>query len=533
MNKISRARVLAVAGLALVTALAGCTSKGQSSKQAKVAPGQLNIAYEADATSLDPGQVTDINTMHVLVQVYDTLVRWGPSGQLTASLATSWVESPNGLKYTFTLRKGVRFSDGTALTAKDVAFSFNRMLQDKVPGAQYGPFPFGKFFYGEVANVKALTVDEVEFDLSSADAGFLQTLTTPTAEIVNSALALRLGKTFALQGGGTGAFTLARWQRGSQLVLKPNPHYWGSKTSLRLVAFIPVTDASQRVTDLQAGTVSLAVSPQPSSVPKLKKSGYSLAQAPGPHVWWIGLNVSKPPLNKPLVRQAMNYAIDRNAIVNGLLYGTATASSQPISAGLPGHAPQVTEYKYNPAKAKELLKQAGYANGFSVKLFAPTSGSGMQDPVGMGTAIQAYLAAVGIKVKISEYDWGTYLNKVNAGAAASGMDMWELSWMNTAVDPSLILGPLFSKSSWPPGFNSGFYYNPQVDKALSDGLAEKNPTARMALYQKASQMINGDAPWIFVDNGKAVYALNSQVHGLTLSKSMPFILYNLNEVTVQ
>ncbi len=533
MTHVNRAARLAAAALVVAAALGGCTSgsSGTGKNQAKAAPNQLTIAYEADATSLDPAQVTDINTMNVLVQMYDTLVKWDADGKLAPSLATKWQRSPDGRKYSFTLRKDVKFSDGTALTAEDVAYSFNRMLQDKAPGAEFGPYPFGKFFFGSVSAVKAVG-NTAEFSLSSPHGGFLQALTTPTAEIVNAAASLKAGKGFAQQGGGSGPFMLAQWQRGTELVLKPNPNYWGTKPSLQQVSFVPVTDASQRVTNLQAGSAGLSINPQPASVPTLEKSGYTVATAPGPHVWWIGLNTSKPPLNDVKVRQAMNYAIDRDAIVKGLLYGTAVAANQPIGEGQPGHAAGAEQYKYDPAKAKDLLRQAGYPDGFSVNLFVTTSGSGMQEPVAMGTAVQGYLAAVGIKVKIQSFDWGTYLNKVGAGAEKSGMDMWELSWMNTAVDPSLILGPLLTKSSWPPGFNTGFYSNPEVDKAVAAALTEKDDAARMALYEKASQMISQDAPWIFVNNGKAVFAHNKSVQGLKLNKAMPFLLTELEDVTV-
>ena len=534
MKSISRATGLLTAVLVVTVALSGCSSGSgnTSAGQAKSTANQLTIAYEADSTSLDPGQVTDINTMNVLVQMYDTLVKWDADGNLVPSLATKWAQSADGLKYTFTLRSDVKFSDGAKLTAKDVAYSFNRMLQDKAPGAQFGPYPFGKFFFGSVSAVEAVNPDTVQFQLSSPNGGLLQALTTPTAEIVNSAAAQQAGKGFAQVGGGSGPFMLARWQRGTQLVLKPNPNYWGTKPSLQQISWVPVTDASQRVTNLQAGTADLSINPQPASVPKLEKSGYTVATATGPHVWWIGLNASKPPLNNVKVRQAMNFAIDREAIVNGLLYGTAVPANQPIGEGQPGHAKGAEQYKYNPAKAKDLLRQAGYPNGFSVNLFVTTSGSGMQEPVAMGTAVQAYLAAVGIKVKIQEFDWGTFLSKVGAGAQKSGMDMWELSWMNAAVDPSLILGPLLTKSSWPPGFNSGFYSDPEVDKTVAKALAEKDQGTRMALYEKASLLINQDAPWIFIDNGKAVFAHNKSVQGLKLNKSMPFLLTELKDVRV-
>jgi peptide/nickel transport system substrate-binding protein len=531
-----RATGLVASVLAAALVVAGCSSSSSSSTTAastSAAPAQqLTVAYEADSASLDPGQVTDINTMNVLVQLYDTLVKWDVGGNLVPSLATKWEISPDGKKYTFTLRSDVKFSDGTPLTANDVAYSFNRMLVDKAPGSEFGPYPFGKFFFGSIANVQAPDATTAVFNLSTPNGGLLPALTTPTAEIVNSAAAQKAGKDFSQVGGGSGPFMLDNWQKGTQLVLKQNPNYWGTKPTLQQITWVPVADASQRVTNIESGTAGLAINPQPASVPKLQNEGYTIDAATGPHVWWIGLNTSKGPLSNVKVRQAMNYAIDKEAIVNSVLYGTAAASNQPIGDGQPGSATGTNPYTYDVAKAKDLMKQAGFANGFSVNLFVTTSGSGMQEPVAMGTAIQGYLAAIGIKVKIQEFDWGTFLGKLTPGATKSGMDMWELSWMNTSLDPSLILGPLLTKGSWPPGFNTGFYSNPEVDKAVAAAALEKDPAARMALYQKASLLINQDAPWLFIDHGKAVYATNKNVKGLQLNKAMPFLLTELKDASI-
>lgn len=514
--------------LGTVLAVAGCSS----SESGSAATQSLTIAYEADSSSLDPGQVTDINTMNVLVQMYDTLVKWDADANLVPSLATEWEISPDGLTYTFTLRDDVKFSDGTPLTAKDVAYSFNRMLVDKAPGSEYGPYPFGKFFYGAVANVEAKDDVTAVFNLSTPNGGLLSALTTPTAQIVNTAAAESAGKEFALVGGGSGPFMLETWQKGTQLVLKQNPNYWGSKPTLTQLVWVPVTEASQRVTNLSSGSAGLIINPQPASIPKLSSDGFNVLAETGPHIWWVGLNLELEQFQNIKVRQAMNYAIDRDSMVSSILFGSGAPANQPIGEGLPGRAPSADSYNYDPEKAKRLMSEAGYPNGFEVNFFVPTSGSGMQEPVAMGTAIQSYLAAIGIKVKIEQLDWGTFLGKLGPGATKSGMDMWELSWMNTSLDPSLVLGPLLTTGSFPPGFNTGFYSNKQVDKLVADAAAEKDPAARIALFEKASALVNADAPWLFINNGKAVYAAAAGVKGLILNKGMPFLLTELKDASI-
>lgn len=488
------------------------------------------VGYEADATSVDAAQPTDINTEQVLTQMYDTLVKWSTTGKLAPDLATSWSVSDGGKSYVFTLRPGVRFSNGDPFDANAVVFTFERMLNPSNPGYKYGPFPFGKFFYGDVSSVKALSAHKVEIKLSSPNAGFLDGLTVITSGIVDPKAALREGKSFALHGAGTGPFMVSNWKRGVQLVLVDNPHYWGPKPKLRQITWVPIIQPSQRATELKSGSVNMVLNPAPVTLSSLTSAGDHVTMSAGPHVWWIGLNVEQAPFNNRLVRQALNYAIDRNAIIKGILYGTGVAADQPLAPGQLGYNPHVNPYPYNPKKAKALLAQAGYPHGFTATMLVPTSGSGMQDPTGMGTAIQGYLAAVGVKMKISEMEWGTFLSKVNAGAKAGHMSTWELSWMDSAVDPWLVLNPLLSKASWPPGFNSGYYYDPKVDQLLNQGLAEQNVAQRSQTYQKAEALINQDAPWIFVDHAKNVVAYDSTVHGFSLNPVFPFLI-NLANVS--
>ncbi len=518
-----------VPGLLAALLLAACGGSAAPAATSSGSLKSLTVGYEADATSLDPGQPTDINTMQVLDQMYDTLVRFS-NGKLVGDLATSWKVSSDGLRYTFDLRPGVRFSNGDPLTPADVVFSFERMLDPSNPGYQYGPYPFGKFFYGQVASVQQISPSAVEFTLSSPDAGFLPSLTVATGSIVDQKVALTEGKQFALEGMGTGPFRLEVWKRGQELVLDPNPYYWGPKPHLRQITFIPIVDTSQRANELQSGAIDLALNPDPSTLSSLRKAGFQVAEQAGPHVWWIGVNISQPPFDNVKVRQALNYAINKQAITQGILYGTGIPADQPLSPGQLGYNSDVNPYPYDPAKARQLLAQAGYPHGFTTTLLVPTSGSGMQEPVAMGTAIQGYLKAVGVTVKIEELDWGTFLNKIGEGAKAADLQMWELSWMDSAVDPWLVLNPLLARSSWPPGFNTGFYDDPKVDALLEQGLATQNQNQRAVIYRQAEQLINQDAPWIFVDHAKMVVAYNRSVHGFQLDPTFPFLI-RLQNVT--
>jgi len=536
-NWIPRNRFQAALTALFVLALLGALLRPAAISRAMPlrAGGALVVGYEADATSLDPAQPTDINSMHVLVNMYDTLLQWSPSvvGQLAPDLATSWSSSSNGLVYTLQLRHGVQFQDGTPFNADAVAFSFNRMLDSHNPYFKYGPFPFASFFYGEIAATKAIGPYSVRFTLSKPTASFLDSLTIVTSAIVSPAAVAKDKAAFPLHGGGTGAFSLQQWQRGVQLVLQPNAHYWQGRPALNKLIFVPIVQPDQRVTALQTGTVNLIVNPSPVGTLQLRSNAtYHLLVQTGPHVWWVGLNLRQKPFDNVLVRRALNYAIDRNAIAQGILYGTGAPTSQPLAPGQLGYNTQIPGYSYDPAKAKALLAQAGYAHGFSTTFLVPTSGSGMQDPVGMGTAIQRYLGAVGINVKIEELDWGTFLSRIGEGAAKANLSMWELSWMDSAIDPALVLNPLLASSSFPPGFNTGFYKNTTVDQLLAQAEQSTDQHKRAAFYARAEAQIVQDAPWIFVDHAKAVVVSSTAVHGLVLNPTFPFLLFGLRNVTV-
>lgn len=489
-----------------------------------LAQSQLVVGYEADATSLDPAQVTDLNTMHVLSHMYDTLVKLGPNGSFQPVLASKWQMSKDGLTYTFTLKPNLKFANGDPLNADAVVFSFDRQLNKNNPGYKFGPFPFADFYYGSVASVRKVNASTVEFKLKSPNSAFMAALSVPTSSVVNPKQALAKGKTFALSGGGSGPYMLEKWNRGGQLILKSNPRYWGNKPKSTKLVWVPIVQESQRAVALQSGTVDLVINPASENLAKLKSGGYNIAQRAGPHIWWLGLNLTKAPFDNKLVRQALNYAVDRKAITEGVLYGTGTPAVQPLAPMQLGYNPNVNPYTYDPKKAKDLLAQAGYPGGFTTTLLVPTSGSGMQSPTQMGTAIQAYLGQIGVKVNIQQMDWGTFLSRIGAGAAKSNLDMWELSWMDTAVDPAFVLDPLLSSKSFPPGFNTGQYKNAAVDKLMDQGRAEADPKKRGVIYQKAMALINEDVPWVFVDHAQQVVAYNAKVQGMALDPISPFIL---------
>jgi peptide/nickel transport system substrate-binding protein len=231
-------------------------------------------------------------------------------------------------------------------------------------------------------------------------------------------------------------------------------------------------------------------------------------------VWYAGFNVDKKPFADRRVRQALNYAVNKDAIVRDILKGTGIASTGPLLSGTWAYEPNVKKYPYEPATAKRLLAEAGYPNGFEVDFWVPESGSGMQSPVEMATVIQANLAAAGVKASLKTFEWGSYLGKLRAEAPA----LFAFSWFLKSEDPDLSLYPLFFSKNTPLP-NRTNYANPEVDQLLVQARQVADRAKRAELYRRAQRMIVEDAPWLFVDHEVQVVATRANLKGFKLHPS--------------
>jgi len=490
------------------------------------------LGLVAEPTSMDPGQVTDINSIRVHKNLYDSLVRFADdSFDLRPALATSWNISADGLTYTFKLRQGVWFHDGTPFDAQAVKFEFDRMLDPISPYHSTGPFPFAGFFYGAIKETTVADPNTVVMRLDHPFAPLLNNLTEPIAGIVSPTAVKKWNKEFAQHPVGTGPFKFVAWEHNVRVVLERNADYWDGPPKLGRLIIRPIVDEQVRLTELLAGNVDVIADVPPDNVAQVKSTpDLVFLQTPGPHVWWVALNMTKAPFNDVRVRRAANYAVNKVAIVNDILKGTGAVSSGPIPPAIAwAYATPSETYAYNPSRAKQLLAEAGYPNGFSVVFWVTESGSGMQSPKTMAEAIQADLAAVGIKATIKTFEWGAYLNKYNTGLGQEA-DMAEMSWMLGSGDPDIILGPnLASAASSPAGFNTGHYTNAKVDQLLEEAKRITDRDKRGKLYQEVERLVAADAPWIFIDNAVQTGAMWKRVQGFRLH---PSFIWNFAKASV-
>src|ERR1700728_4387955 len=261
---------------------------GASAAGAETPSNVLVVGQIAEPISLDPAAVTAVNDFRILMTLYDGLVRYRDGAlEVEPALAQSWKISPDNLAYTFALRDGVKFHDGSEFNADAVKFDFDRMLDEKSPYHDTGPFPLS-FFFSAIKQVKAIDPHTVEFDLKEPYAPLLSNLAYPTGLIVSPAAIQKYGKEIGRHPSGTGAFTFKEWESNSKVVLERNPAYWSGTPKLDAVVFRPITDANTRVAEMLSGGIDLMVEVPPDALGQFKDGArYQIYQQAGPHVWFV------------------------------------------------------------------------------------------------------------------------------------------------------------------------------------------------------------------------------------------------------
>ncbi len=535
LRELTRRGLLKVAG----GALTAVTLSGLYPRTAKVASqdttqgGTVVAGLVAEPTSLDPAQLTDINSMRLVRNIYDGLTDFEPGTfNIRPSLATSWEVSGDGLSYTFHLREGVKFHDGTPFNADAVKFAFDRMLDDSHPYHNTGPFPFASFYFGAIQETQVLDDLTVKMVLRQPYAPLLNTLAVASGFIPSPDAVKKYGADYNQYPTGTGPFKFVSWDHNVKVTLERNPDYWDGAPSLANLIFRPITEEQTRLTELLSGGVNFIVDVPPDNIAQIKgDESFLFVEQPGPHFWWLSINTSMKPFDDVRVRQALNYAVNKEAIVTSILQATGTEAHTVVPPAIEwAYNPDARKYPYDPEKAKQLLAEAGVTSGMAVTFWVTESGSGMQSPKTMAEAIQADLQAVGITTNIEVMEWGAYLSKYNSGMGNEA-GLAEMSWMFDTGDPHTVLPLNLAQSAIPPeGFNTGYYKNARVDELIDEASKTLDVERRGALYKEVQQITSEEAPWLFVDNAKQNAAMAANVQGFELS---PTFLLRFKDVSVE
>lgn len=462
----------------------------------------------ADAVRLDPPDMTDNVSETVLRHIMDGLVEFDEKLNIKPALATKWEVLDEGKTYKFYLREGVKFHDGTPFNAKAVVANFERILNgDLRRTSLYKPY---------IASVEAAGEYVVLFHLKNAFGAFLNHLAHGAGLIQSPAAIQKWGDQIGRHPVGTGPFVFKEWVPGDHITVVANKSYWGGKPKVDEIVFRVVPEDATRVFQLEAGEADVATGIPPTDVARLQKSpALDVLVKDSLRVIYIGMNTRKAPLNNVKVRQAINYAINKDLIVKEVLGGLGRVSDSPLAPLTTGYY-STGGYPYNPAKAKQLLAEAGYPNGFSIKLWTPR-GRYLKD-YETALAVQQMLADVGIKAKLETMEWSAYLSALyDVTPETAQAELFLLGWAPSTGDADWVLRPLMSSDLMPPdGDNSTFYSNPKVDELIKKGMTEHNPDKRAAYYKEAQIQITKDAPWAYLHVMKQIVGKKTSLKGVKI-----------------
>jgi peptide/nickel transport system substrate-binding protein len=489
--------VAAMATMTLAGGLAACSTSGTpgsspSGGGSGAAAGQaLTVDLASYPASLDPGLQYDTDSYSVYRNIFDQLLHRNPSTeQVIPWLATAWKQQ-NPTTWAFTIRSGVKFSDGEPLTAADAAFSIERILDPKLASQQEANF---SAIASATGSGNTLTIK------TKYPSPTLLTYLT-TLSVVPEAYVNKVGNAaFNLKPVGSGPYEMVSSVPGSDVKVKLNPDYWGTRPQVTSVDFRAVPDIATRVADLQSGQAQLADSMTPDNVAQLKSAGLQALSAPTERVSYLAFNtIHGGPTNSAAVRTAISEAINYDALDNDLEKGYASpvnSVATPLNVGYPKSLP---DYKYDPAQAKAMIKQAGVAGQTVIMATSPTYSATIVQ------AIQADIQAVGLNVKIQSTDQATYLQKVQSPSHNWGSIRFG-QWSCSCLDADGVAYPLFHTGTiW------SSYSNPAFDKLVEQARETLSTTSRDSLYAQAYGILAKDVPGIGLFQIDAIYGASTKL----------------------
>lgn len=506
----------------------------------------LTVCTESSPDGFDVVQFNSLVTTNASADViFNSLVSYDEAAKkVVPALADKWTVSADGLTYTFHLRPNVQFQTtawfkpARALNADDVVFTFERMLDPnhpwhKVAGASGFPHAQSMGLTKLVKSVSKVDDSTVRFELTEPNATFLSILTMGFASIYSAGYADQLhkaGKETDLNAKpvGTGPFMLKSYTKDALIRYDVNPAYWGPKPKVDHLIYAITPDAAVRAQKVKAGECQIALSPKPQDVAAAKADkALRVVETPAFMTAFVALNTQKKPLDNQKVRQALNMAFDRTSYLKTVFDNTATPATNPWPPITWGYAHDVQPYPYDPAKAKQLLADAGYPSGFSTTIWVRPNGSVLNPNPRVGAELlQADFAKIGVKAQIKVIEWGELIKEAKQGQH----DTLFMGWAGDNGDPDNYLSPLFSCNAVKSGINFARFCDPQLDKLIADGKTTANQAERTKLYEAAQKIIRDQALWIPLGYPTAAAITRTNVSGYRVS---PFGRQNFADVAVQ
>lgn len=519
-------RAIALA-LVLSVALGACSNGGTTDKAAETTgSGDTQSQSEAsadsetkdtliwvqgaDITSLDPHQGKETPAVSFTDNIFDTLTQSGENGAVQPGLAESW-EQIDDVTWKFKIREGIKFHDGEEMTAEDVKFSLDRAIAS--PAVSY-----------IVDFIDTVTVDgdyEVTVVTKAPYAPILSNLAVPFSAIVPKHLIEADEANFVLNPVGTGAYKFVEWKQGDSAKLEANEDYWQGAPKTKNLQMKVVPEAAQRLIAIETGEADLAYDIASNDISRVEENSDLQYFAAEPlSVWYISMNMNKEPFNNEKVRQAIRYAIDSDSILQAVRYGNGQVASSIIPPAAFGYTDKALAYNYDVDKAKALLAEAGYPDGFSTTLWVNEN----QERTEACQIVQDQLKQIGIDVKISIMEFGTYIEQTSAGEH----DMAYFGWTCSTSDADYTYYSLLHSSQQGAPGNRSFINDPEVDKLVEEGRATVDPEKRLEIYGQLEEYIGPISPNapIFYSNVNA--GASNKVSGFVMDPNGYHHLYTVS-----
>ncbi|TBL73318.1 glutathione ABC transporter substrate-binding protein [Paenibacillus thalictri] len=509
--------------LIVALTLAGCSSGKTTSEGnagAAAAPsktgGTLVIARLSDANNLDPhySNQNESNSI-VLHKVYEGLVLLDKSNNFKPLLATEWKQL-NDVTWEFKLRQGVAFHDGTPFNAEAVRKTVMRVLDKNQPTSKAQNFKM-------ISEVKVIDDYTVQLVLNYPYAPLLSLLASVEGSIFSPAAIDKYGKELSKNPVGTGPFRFESWTPGQEIVLAQNDKYWGNKAKISKAVFKVVPEDTTRIAMVETGEAQVAEQLPITEIERINASStMNVGRFDAYRVDYIGFNTKKKPFDDPRVRQAISYAVDRESIVKGVFNNVGKLTNSILGRDVFGYSSKVAGYPYDLNKAKQLLAEAGYPNGFKTTVFV----SNDKQRVNVAEVLQSQLKGIGIELQLNVMEFGAYLD-----AAVKGQtEMFVSSWANATGDADYSQFQLFHSSSFGQPGNHTFYSNKDVDQLIESGGRESDPERRKQIYEKIQEIENRDAVVIPLRSTESLAAISKKVEGVWIS---PSGYIEINDVTMK
>jgi len=497
--------------LLLITVAIGCSSQERLS-------GYLYQRLSSDPSTLDPAFIVDVAGGSISAKLFNGLVGFDPDASIVPDIAKSYDISPDGRTYTFHIRTGVRFTNGREVTASDFRYSIERVLSPKTRSPRTWLFDRIKgardFMEGRAGSVEGIRVPDehtLVIELEAPFGPFLGLLAMPGGYVIPREEVERLGDAFADHPVGTGPYTLAEWEHSNRLSLDANPGYFGEKPGIKGILYRVIPEDLTAVAEFERGGLDVLGIPAPvfgRYTRDPKWSGLVMSQ-PGMNTYYLGLNCARPPFDDVRLRRAVSYAIDRKRILDTVYEGRGTLAEGPVPPVLLPPVPGgPLPCPYQPAKARELMVEAGRPDGFDMKIYTGAD----QETLDVIEVVQQYLAEAGIRASITQLEWSAFKQAVNSGDA----DAFWLSWQADYPDPENFLYPVFDSKNFGSAGNRARFSDHEFDRLIETAQAEPDPEKRTALYRAASDRAVELAPWVFFWHKKDFVVRQPWVEGYRL-----------------